>query len=216
MVRLTFKFVCVVLLWLWAVVPISATASPLERHECYSPDMMRRIEGCARLLQMPNLPPQVRSEAYGLRALALSLIGRYNEALSDYDRSLQIIPNQPAVLNNRAWALFRMGRIDEALPDVEKSLRLNGLSEHAYDTRAHVLQAKGDAERAYRDYRKAVAIGGTEMVKLYQCGLQANGLYRGAITGIFTTALDTALRACVKRPDCDPLPPDEECKAALS
>ena len=202
----------------WLVLPMvhAVGATPLERHDCYSKDMMRRIEGCAKLLNMPHLPPQIRSEAYGLRALALSLVGRYKEAIADYDSALAIRPNAPAVLNNRAWALFRMGRIEEALPDVQKSLRLNGLSEHAYDTRAHVLQAKGHADQAYRDYRRAVALGGPEMIRLYQCGLQAHGLYRGAVTGIFTEALDRALRACVKRRDCDPLPPDEECKAALS
>ena len=54
------------------------------------------------------------------------------------------------------------------------------------------------------------------MIRLYQCGLQANGLYHGPVSGIFSDSLEAALRSCVKRTDCDPLPPDEECKAALS
>jgi len=194
----------------------SVAAKPLERHDCYSRDMMRRIEGCAALLRLPYLAPEVRAQAYSMRALALSIIGRYNEAIADYDNALQILPNSPATLNNRAWALYRMGRIGDALPDVQKSLRLDGLSQHAYDTRAHVMQAQGRSDNAYRDYRKAMSIGGIPMIRLYQCGLQASGLYSGPMTGIFTTSMDVALRACVKRRDCDPLPPDEECKAALS
>ncbi len=191
-------------------------AKPLEGHECYSKDIMRRIEGCAELLKLPHLAPSVQAQALALRALALSLIGRYNEAIADYDKSLAIQPNHAVTLNNRAWAMYKMGRIAEALPDVEKSLRRDNTSPHAFDTRAHLRQARGEVDRAYRDYRQGMDLGGTQLVRLYQCGLQAPGLYQGPISGIFSTALDAALRSCVKRTDCDPLPPDEECKAALS
>ena len=194
----------------------SVRATPLEGHECYSKDVMRRIEGCAELLKLPHLAPSVRAQAFALRALGLSLIGRYDEAIANYDQSLSIQPNHAVTLNNRAWALFKMGRIDEAVPDVEKSIRRDNSSPHAFDTRAHLRQARGETDRAYRDYRQAMDLGGTKMVRLYQCGLQAHGLYHGPVSGIFTASLDTALKACVKRSDCDPLPPDEECKAALS
>lgn len=194
----------------------SVVATPLEGHECYSKDVMRRIEGCAALLQLPHLAPSVRAQAYALRALGLSLIGRYDEAVADYDKSLAIEPNHAVTLNNRAWALYKMGRVGDALPDVEKSLRRDNSSPHAFDTRAHLRQARGEADGAYRDYRKAMDLGGTKMVRLYQCGLQAYGLYQGPVSGIFSASLDDALRLCVKRTDCDPLPPDEECKAALS
>lgn len=204
---------------IFVVAAVGATgvrATPLEGHECYSKDVMRRIEGCAALLSLPHLAPSVRAQAYALRALGLSLIGRYDEAVENYDQSLAIQPNHAVTLNNRAWALFKMGRIDEAVPDVEKSIRRDKSSPHAFDTRAHLRQARGKPDQAYRDYRQAMDLGGTHMVRLYQCGLQAHGLYHGPVTGIFSASLDTALKACVKRTDCDPLPPDEECKAALS
>jgi len=190
-------------------------ATPLERLDCYSKDVMRRIEGCSELLKLP-LAPSERAEALSLRALALSLVGRYDEAIADYDQALTIQPNHAVALNNRAWALYKMGRIAEALPDVEKSIRHDSGSPHAFDTRAHLRHARGEADRAYADYRRAMDLGGAHMVRLYQCGLQAHGLYQGPVSGIFSTSLDTALRACVKRANCDPLPPDEECKAALS
>ena len=191
-------------------------ATPLERHDCYSKDVMRRIEGCSELLKLPHLAPSVRAQALALRALALSLVGRYDEAVSDYDQALAIQPDHAVTLNNRAWALYKMGRINEAVPDVEKSIRHDNSSPHAFDTRAHLRQALGETDRAYGDYRRAMGLGGTHMVRLYQCGLQAHGLYHGPVSGIFSESLDTALKACVKRSNCDPLPPDEECKAALS
>ncbi len=191
-------------------------ATPLEASECFSKDVIRSIESCTSLLAVPGLSPSIRTDALAHRALAFSLIGRYGEAIADYDAALSITPNHPVALNNRAWALYKMGRIAEALPDVEKSLRLDSSSQHAYDTRAHLRHARGEAEAAYQDYRRAMEFGGMEMVRLYQCGLQAHGLYHGPVTGIFSASLDDALRACVKEPKCDPLPPDEECKAALS
>lgn len=191
-------------------------ANPLQGHDCYSRDMTRRIEGCTELLKLPHLAPSVRADAYALRALALSLVGRYAEAIADYDQALAMRPSHAVALNNRAWALYKMGRTAEAMPDVEKSLAIDRSSPHAYDTRAHLHQAKGNAEQAYEDYRQAMSLGGAQMVRLYQCGLQAHGLYSGPISGIYSEALGTALKACVKSDKCDPLPPDEECKAALS
>ena len=193
-----------------------AAADPLQDHECFGKDNMRRITGCTELLQRPGLDPMTRSTAFAMRALALSLIGRYVEAIQDYDRAIEIIPDYAVALNNRAWAKFKLGRIKEAEPDVEASLRLDRTSPHAHDTRAHVRQWQGRAKEALKDYRIAMRLGGPRMVKLYQCGLQANGLYLGPLSGIITESLERALAECVKTTRCDPLPPDEECKAAIS
>jgi len=191
-------------------------ADTLSNHDCFGKDNMRRVTGCTSLLQRPGLDPVTRSTAYATRALALSLLGRYVEAIQDYDRALGIVPNYPVALNNRAWAKFKLGRVDDAVPDVERSLGLDPSSPHAHDTRAHVRQFQGRADAALADYVTAMRLGGARMVKLYQCGLQAQGLYLGPRSGIITDALESALSECVKSKTCDPLPPDEECKAALS
>lgn len=194
----------------------SAKADQLSNHDCFGKDSMRRITGCTELLQQPGLDAATKSMALATRALALSLLGRYAEAIRDYDGALAIVPNYPIALNNRAWAKFKTGRVDEAEPDVEKSLRLDRSSPHAHDTRAHVRQWQGRTKEALHDYRIAMNLGGPRMVKLYQCGLQTHGLYSGPLSGIITEQLDAALAECVKSKSCDPLPPDEECKAALS
>ncbi len=191
-------------------------ADALAGHDCFANDATLRIRGCTELLQRDNLDPVTRSTALATRALGLSIVGRYNEAIRDYDRALGIIPNYPVALNNRAWALFKLGRINEAEPDVEKSLRLDPTSPHAYDTRAHVRHWQGRSGAALADYKRAMRLGGPRMVKLYQCGLQANGHFLGPVTGIVTEQLELALKECVKSTKCDPLPPDEECKAATS
>ena len=194
----------------------SAHADQLDNHDCFSNNSMLRIRGCTELLQRQNIDPETRAIAYATRALGLSMIGRHEEAVRDYDSAIGIIPDYPMALNNRAWALFKLGRIEEAYPDIEKSLQLDPTSPHAYDTRAHIRQSRGQLDGALRDYQRAMRLGGSRMVKLYQCGLQANGQYIGAVTGIITEQLQLALKECIKIKDCDPLPPDEECKVAMS
>jgi tetratricopeptide (TPR) repeat protein len=184
--------------------------------ECFEGDNMRRIEACSDLLQTENLAPEVAALAYATRALAFSLRHEFDKALPDYDRALRIKPNFAVALNNRAWALFRSGSLEAGLADVQRSLALSPDSAHALDTRAHILQSQGKIEEALRDYHRAVRYGGSDMVKLYQCGLQAHGLYTGDIDGRFSDDLNKALETCVADRNCDPLPADEECRKVTS
>jgi tetratricopeptide (TPR) repeat protein len=215
--RILAAFGLVLAAGLAVVMPASVHADALTNHPCFGRDTMRRIDGCTELLQRPGLDLQTRAFAFAQRALALSLIGRYDNAIRDYDKALALLPDYAVALNNRAWAKFKIGRIASAEPDVEKSLRLDGTSPHAHDTRAHVRQWQGRAKAALRDYRIAMQLGGPKMVRLYQCGLQAHGLYLGPLSGIITDEFELALKECVKKSGkCDPLPPDEECKAGIS
>ena len=119
-------------------------------------------------------------------------------------------------LNNRAWAYYKSGRAQRGMRDVERSIQLQPTSAHAHDTRAHIHQELGNTARALADYERAVRFGVERIVKLYQCGLATFGLYRGAIDGIYSAATQEAMRSCVTKRDCDPLPADEECRLATS
>lgn len=185
------------------------------KEECFGKSTGRRIEACTSLLA-GALSRSERSLALAMRALAHSVRGDYERALPDYDRAIALRPNFPVALNNRAWANFKSGRYSAGLQDVESALALSPASPHALDTRAHLRQATGDVEGAMRDYRKAMRFGGGEMVRLYQCGLQAAGLYTGPLSGIVSRDLIGALESCARNRSCDPLPADEECRKLTS
>jgi len=184
--------------------------------DCFSEDIDRRIEGCTALIERRDNSLTDLSMAYAMRALAFSLKGRYDTAVRDYDTAISMKPDFAVALNNRAWAYFRWGKPEVGLPDVEKSLELSPTSPHALDTRAHIRQALGDAKGALQDYDKAVWFGGPRMIKLYQCGLTEARLYNGEIDGIWRPELKEALERCVVDRNCDPLPADEQCRAATS
>jgi len=184
--------------------------------DCLSDDNGRRIAGCSALIDDPQLEPSQKSFAYGMRGLAYSLLGVFDKALADYDKAIDLNPDYAVALNNRAWVYFKLGRGSEGTDDVERALQLSPGSPYALDTRAHIRQAEGDAEAALADYESAMRVGGDRMVRLYQCGLRAQGLYYGMIDGIPSHAVRRALRVCVGNRACDPLPADEDCTPSVS
>jgi Tfp pilus assembly protein PilF len=194
----------------------AASARSEAAADCFSEDIDRRIEGCTALIEQRNQSASDLSFAYAMRALAYSLKGRYDSAIRDYDVAIAMKPDFAVALNNRAWAYFRWGKAATGLPDVEKSLQLSPTSPHALDTRAHIRQALGDPAGALRDYDQAMWYGGPRMIKLYQCGLTEARLYEGEIDGTWRPEVTQALEKCVRTKTCDPLPADEQCRAATS
>jgi tetratricopeptide (TPR) repeat protein len=200
-----------------AVAPAAAqTTDELENHLCFGEDHAKHVDACTELLDQPGIGPGVRSSAYAMRALGQSLLGKYAEAIADYDSAIQLNPSFAVALNNRAWAFFKWGKPTQGLTDVERSLALDSMSAHSYDTRAHIMQASGNTGAAMADYDRAMFLGGLKMVKLYQCGLAAAGLYKGQADGRTSPELRAAFLQCVASLTCDPLPPDEDCRAATS
>ena len=195
---------------------LAAPASAGAAEDCSSEDNEKRISGCTELLLQEGLDPNTAALAYSLRALAYSIKGQYDQAIPDYDRALALNPNFAVALNNRAWALFKSGRAEAGMNDVERSLVLSPGSPHALDTRAHIKQLTGRPAEAIADYDLAMRIGGEKIVKLYQCGLQSQGMYEGDIDGVLSDAVRAALKKCVMSGTCDPLPPDEECRRVTS
>lgn len=184
--------------------------------DCLSEDNQRRISGCSTLLDTPGLPEEQRSLAHGMRALAYSLLGLFDKALQDYDQALKINPDYPLALNNRAWSYYKLGRPRDGIADVEKALQISPGSPYALDTRAHIHQALGDSKAAFDDYDLAMRAGGASIVKMYQCGLRSQGLYFGAVDGVYSPSVEAAMRTCTGNRQCDPLPSDSECRPEVS
>ena len=207
-----------VILCLLALIGGAQIASAAEdANDCDSPETEKRIQACTELIETPGVSPTRRATALANRALAYSLRGQYEIAIRDYDAAIAMFPEFAVALNNRAWAYFKSGKLGPAAVDVERSLAYDPASPHTLDTRAHVAQWQGNEAAALRDYDAAMVFGGSRMVTLYQCGLKMHKLYSGPNDGAVTAALRTAMRLCVaKGSDCDPLPPDEECREATS
>ena len=76
--------------------------------------------------------------AHSNLAGALTMVGRREEAIEQYRRSLQIEPNSPDTHNNLALALTAAGRVPEAIAECREALRLKPDFQPAQQQLAHL------------------------------------------------------------------------------
>ena len=86
------------------------------------------------------------------------LLGRYEEALADLTRSLELRPDDPDTLNNRGMALGNLERHEEALADYNRSLEMRPNFPDTLNNRATVLLRLCRHEEALADYNRALEL----------------------------------------------------------
>jgi predicted O-linked N-acetylglucosamine transferase (SPINDLY family) len=96
--------------------------------------------------------------AWHLLADVQSSQGRYDEALSNYDRALAIQSENPIVLNNRGNTLQILARFEEALASYDKALAIRPDLAIALNSRGNTLAALLRWDEALASYDKAQAI----------------------------------------------------------
>jgi tetratricopeptide (TPR) repeat protein len=196
----------IVLSLLLLVFAWSLPAHAQEKAQCLAVPQKPYIDACTAIIENPYREPLERADAYANRGLSAAIIGEYAKSIEDFDKALEIIPDHANVLNNKAWSIFKWKRSDAGMADVERALELEPNLGYFWDTRAHLRQLQNNFEGAFQDYEMAVKLGGVETIKIYQCGLIKQGLYKGDIDGFYSSAVRAAMKACAYDRDCDPLP----------
>jgi tetratricopeptide (TPR) repeat protein len=64
--------------------------------------------------------------------LVYEIMGRYQDAASEYRKVALLNPDHPEIYNNLAWALIESKRYIEALVPLKKSIKLNPNSKDTY------------------------------------------------------------------------------------
>lgn len=94
------------------------------------------------------------------RGFELTMLERYDEALTMIGSALAIDKDEPVALSNRAYLYMQMNKDKEAWNDVEKSLRFYPANAFALRTRALLRIRRGDREKACEDLILSKALGG--------------------------------------------------------
>lgn len=89
----------------------------------------------------------------------LSKKGRLQEAVGEYDRIIEWVPDHTDALNDRGNALSRMGRYAEAISDFDKVITLNPDYYLAYHNRGIAYSWAGDRKKASEDFSRACNMG---------------------------------------------------------
>jgi tetratricopeptide (TPR) repeat protein len=93
------------------------------------------------------------------RGVVRVAMGRYEEAIADYDDAMARAPGNAEVYMDRGLAYSRQGRYDQARADFDHALALGMAGAHlAYFNRAVAQEKSGNLRAAYLDYRQALTL----------------------------------------------------------
>jgi tetratricopeptide (TPR) repeat protein len=84
--------------------------------------------------------------------------GDYDSAISEYDRAIQLNPNNIEAYTYRGNAYDSKGDIDRAISDFDQAIQLDPSYGKAYINRGVAYIVKGDLDRAISDLNKAIQL----------------------------------------------------------
>jgi tetratricopeptide (TPR) repeat protein len=127
---------------------------------------------------------QPTAEDYFRLGNAHFLEGRYEDAITNYTKAIELDSYNPTVLNNRGFSLNKLGRDEEAFADYDKAIELNPDYAIALNNRGVSLSRLERYEEALTDYNKAIELNPDHLAALNNRGVSLSrlGRYEEALT----------------------------------
>jgi tetratricopeptide (TPR) repeat protein len=156
--------------WLFAAFLAAGAASQAMAEDT---TLLRAREGAAALirgqydkaiaaydeaLEAPEIADFVEASIYSDRGIAKWRSGQTKEAIEDFNKSIQLSPENANVYNNRGNALMDLSHPDEAVKDFDRAIALSPNYGAAYNNRGNARVALGQYDAAFQDFRKAVEL----------------------------------------------------------
>ncbi|MCG8407799.1 MAG: protein kinase [Phycisphaerales bacterium] len=138
--------------------------------------MLKDAERSALLRPRWSLP-------HGLCGNALHGLYRYEEAISCFDRTIKLEPEDGKWWHLRAQAKFQANHHEEAIADANVAIQLEPATAKAYVVRGSSRMASGDLSGGQADYSKAINLAPDEPLPYHDRGVGyiRAGLYEKAI-----------------------------------
>jgi tetratricopeptide (TPR) repeat protein len=102
-----------------------------------------------------HLNPELDS-AYNNRANYYVSVGQLAEALTDYEKALDLNPANIRTWINQAITFRELGLYDLAIENLDTALILGSLENHIYAERGRTYHLRGDWNCAIADYQRAL------------------------------------------------------------
>jgi tetratricopeptide (TPR) repeat protein len=117
------------------------------------------------------------------RGTAYARLGRYSQAIAEYDRAIEIDSQRAALYANRGVAYARLGRYGWAAADYGRAIQIDPQTAWFYSNRGGVYAYVGEYGRAADDFDRAIAIAPQEARFHYSraCAESLRGYASGAI-----------------------------------
>ena len=95
---------------------------------------------------------------YCSRGLAYGKLGDNRQAISDYDRAIEINPKDVESYSNRGVAYRKLGNYRRAIEDYDRAIEINPKHAEAYYNRGIAYAELGNQRQAISDYDRAIVI----------------------------------------------------------
>jgi Flp pilus assembly protein TadD len=108
---------------------------------------------------------------YYLKGMKLLDEARFKEALVQFNKALDLEPDHPDYLSDRAVTYFHLDKKDLAMIDLNRAQQLDKSNPYRYSSRAFVKDSLGDLDGAIADYRKAIELDPDDAIAHNNLGL---------------------------------------------
>ncbi|MBI2480742.1 MAG: tetratricopeptide repeat protein [Planctomycetia bacterium] len=104
---------------------------------------------------------ETRWKALHNRGVSYALAGKYEKAIADFTRVVELRPDYPNGWFNRAEIRYELGHFEQAITDYTKTLELNPADFGAHTSRGHTYYQLRKFTEALADYTSAIELDET-------------------------------------------------------
>lgn len=109
-------------------------------------------------LATPEVSDFVQASIYSDRGVAKWRMKQTKEAIDDFNKAIQLAPENATAYNNRGNALMDLGHPEEAIKDFDRAIALSPSYGAAYNNRGNAYAALHQYEQAFQSFRKAAEL----------------------------------------------------------
>jgi len=110
--------------------------------ECY--DVSLKLKECA--------------EAYSNRGIAYAKLNKYEQAIEDFSKAIELNPDDAEAYYNRGLAYAKLNEHEQAIEDYGKAIKLNPNYAEAYNNRGVAYAKLNEHEQAIKDYDETIKL----------------------------------------------------------
>jgi len=111
------------------------------------------------------------ADAYNNRGLDYANLGKYDKAIEDFNKAIELNPDLAVAYYNRGNTYAELGEYDRAIKDYDKAIELNKDYTVAYNNRGFAYVGLGKYNRAIEDFNKAIKLNPDDAKAYYNRGL---------------------------------------------
>lgn len=119
---------------------------------------MAVILALTMVIPVAGCPEKLSAEDYNRRGMSLAEQGKYEDAITDYTRAIEIDPGKADYYVNRGIAYLNMKQFDLAIADFDKAIELDPTLAIAYANRGCAYASKGLLDLAISDFKKTIEL----------------------------------------------------------